>query len=181
MNSLPFSAFLGYGMARRALLCTLVDPTLCGVVISGPVGVGKSQLLSSFSQFVLAQIAPQMPVARLPLGITHDRLIGGIDLDATIAHGTPVLQPGILAAANGGILIVDNLPLLPPATAATIGQALDSGMVNCQREGFGQFFPARFSLLATAVPSERPIQQSLADKIPFLIAQERRLPAEHAG
>ncbi|MBK8912298.1 MAG: VWA domain-containing protein [Chlorobi bacterium] len=181
LYSLPFSAFLGYGMARRALLCTLVDPTLCGVVISGPVGVGKSQLLSSFSQFVLAQIDPQMPVARLPLGITHDRLIGGIDFDATIAHGTPVLQPGILPAANGGILIVDNLPLLDPATAATIGQALDSGMVNCQREGFGQFFPARFSLLATAVPSERPIQQALADKIPFLIAQERRLPAEHVG
>ncbi|MCC7439760.1 MAG: VWA domain-containing protein [Armatimonadetes bacterium] len=176
---LPFSAIIGYGMARRALLCTLVDPTLCGVVLSGAVGVGKSAVLSSFGHFVREHIDPHTPVVHLPLGITQDRLVGGIDLEATITQGKPVLQPGVLSAADGGILVVDNLPLVDSTTATTIGQSLDSGTVHCQREGLGQQFAARFTLLATAIPSERPIPQSIADKIPFLIPQERRLPPEH--
>lgn len=179
IGHLPFAAFIGYGTARRALLCTLVDPTLCGVVVAGGVGVGKSELISSFGQFVREQIDPHTPVVRLPLGITQDRLVGGIDLDATITHGRPVLQPGVLSAADGGFLLVDNLPLLDSTTAATIGQSLDSGTAHCQRENLGQQFAARFTLLATAAPSERPIPQSIADKIPFLIPQERRLPAEY--
>lgn len=178
---LPFSAFIGYGAARRALLCTLVDPTLCGVILSGAVGVGKSALFASFGQFVRKWIDPHTPVYHLPLGITQDRLIGGMDIDATIAEGKPVLQQGLLAAAHGGIVLVDNLQLLDTTTAATVGQVLDSGIVDCQREGFGQQFITRFCLLGTVVPSERPVQQTIADKIPFLLAQERRLPPEYLG
>jgi Mg-chelatase subunit ChlI len=54
----PFSAYLGYSVARRALLCTLVDPLLRGMILAGPVGTGKSSLMRSFGAFVREHVDP---------------------------------------------------------------------------------------------------------------------------
>lgn len=176
----PFSAFLGYSVARRVLLCTLIDPTLRGVILSGPIGTGKSALMRSFGAFVRTHIDRDAPFVQVPLGVTDDRLIGGIDLDATLEAGTRCRRDGLLADADEGFLFVDDLPLLDATSTAVITAALDAESLICEREGISSTSPSRFQLLATVVPSERDLPISVADRVAFLIAHERRISSDSA-
>ncbi len=171
----PLSAFAGFGAARRALLCTLVDPGLGGVILSGRVGTGKSALLRSFGSFVRAHVDPDTPVVRVPIGVTDDRLIGGVDVDASLASGERRVQRGLIAEADGGFLLVDDLALLDRTAIASITRALETGENICEREGVSRCDPARFVLLATSVPNEREIPIEVADKVAFLLGEERTL------
>lgn len=170
----PFSAIVGFGTARRALLCTLVDPSLCGVVVSGPIGTGKSTLMRSFGSFVHEQIDSAMPVVQVPVGVTDDRLLGGVDIDASIAAGAMRMRSGLLAAADGGYLFTDDVPLLDELSIAAIVRALESQTVIVEREGMSSRASTRFALLATTVPTERDLTLGIADRIPFLIGAEER-------
>lgn len=171
----PLSAYLGLGAARRALLCTLVDPTLSGLILSGPVGTGKSALLRSFGAFVRAHVDPHAPFVQVPIGVTDDRLLGGIDLDRSLASGTRCARTGLIAEADGGYLFADDLALLGDASSASILRALDIGMVRCEREGISRADFSRFVLLGTVVPGERDVEIAVADRVAFLIGEERSL------
>ncbi|MCK5109499.1 MAG: magnesium chelatase, partial [Methanosarcinales archaeon] len=51
-------------------------------------------------------------VVDLPLGCTEDRVVGTLNIEKAIKEGTRALEPGILAAANRGILYIDEINLL---------------------------------------------------------------------
>ena len=48
----PFSAVVGQGEAKAALMINAIDPTMGGALISGPKGTGKSLLVNSFSRIL---------------------------------------------------------------------------------------------------------------------------------
>lgn len=51
-------------------------------------------------------------VVELPLNATEDRVAGTLDLEHVLETGKRKFEPGILAAANGNILYVDEINLL---------------------------------------------------------------------
>ena len=56
----------------------------------------------------------QTPFVDLPIGATEDRVLGSVDFSATLQKGGQrVFAPGLLQAANRGILYIDEVNLLP--------------------------------------------------------------------
>jgi len=169
--TLSFSALVGLDAARQALLLLAVDPGLGGAVIAAGVGTGKSTLARSF-----AHLLDQTIFVELPVSITEDRLLGGLDLEATLARGERVHRSGVLARAHGGLLYADSVNLLDDSAVNHLLAALDGGVVRVEREGLSVVEPARFALLATYDPSEGPPRRHLLDRVGLIVAPVAQSP-----
>ncbi len=170
-NSLPFTALVGLDAARRALLLLAVDPALGGVVVAAGVGTGKSTLMRSYARLLAAvDNQPAPPFVELPVGVTDDRLLGGIDLELTLATGSRTHRSGLLSRAHGGLLYADSVNLLEESTINHILAALDTGLVRVEREGLSLTEAARFALLATYDPAEGVPRRHLLDRVGLIVA-----------
>ncbi|NTW00458.1 MAG: magnesium chelatase ATPase subunit D [Oscillochloris sp.] len=169
--SLPFSALVGLDTARQALLLLAVDPGLGGAVIAAGVGTGKSTLARGFARLSgAASTDGPPPFVELPVGVTEDRLLGGLDLEATLARGERVHRSGLLARADGGLLYADGVNLLDDSTINHLLASLDSGVVRVEREGLSVVEPSRFALIATYDPAEGPPRRHLLDRVGLIVA-----------
>jgi magnesium chelatase subunit D len=109
------------------------------------------------------------PVRRLPPGAPDGRLLGGLDLPATLAAGRPVAERGLLAEADGGVVLVSMAERLPPPTAARLAAVMDEGAVAAERDGLALRHPARVGVVALdegMAPEERPAA-ALLDRLAF--------------
>ena len=155
----PFTAVVGQPQMRLALLLAAVDPAIGGVLIQGAKGTAKSTIVRS-----LAALLPSGRLRTLALGTTEDRLVGGLDLEATLTGGAPRFQPGLLAETDGGILYVDEVNLLDDHLVDLVLDAAASGVVTIEREGFSRTQPARFALVGTMNPEEGALRPQLLDR-----------------
>jgi magnesium chelatase subunit D len=87
------------------------------------------------------------PLAKVPSGVDDQRLLGGLDLTATLATGRPVLQHGLLAQADCALLVVVMAERLSPGLAARMASVLDRGSVAVERDGLSAVHPARTGLV----------------------------------
>ena len=107
-----------------------VDPVgLGGVCLRGAAGVACDTWLAQWR----AAMPPGAPWLRLPAHVDDERMLGGLDLGATLQAGRPVLQSGLLARADGGVLVVPMAERLEPRLAARLHAALDRGEVDTPR------------------------------------------------
>ncbi len=175
-QQIPFPALVGLDQAQHALLLLATDPLLGGVVLAAGAGTGKSSLVRSFAALVVG-LPACAHLVEVPLGVTEDRLLGGLDLEATLASGTRRYRAGLLARANGGILAVDNINLLDDSSLNHLLATLDTGIVRVERDGLSQREVARFVLLATYDPAEGTARRHLLDRVGLLVAPLSRTPA----
>ncbi len=105
-----------------------------------------------------------MPVVDLPLGTTEDRLLGTIDIERAIKSGEKHFEPGLLAAANQGILYVDEVNLLDDHLVDVLLDAAAMGVNVVEREGISFIHPARFILVGTMNPEEGELRPQLLDR-----------------
>ncbi len=131
--------------AAIAIALLAVDPKILGGVWLRGAASEASQRLVDLLQDLLP---PGAPVRKLPANAPDDRLLGGLDLAATLARGRPVHDRGLLAEADGGAIVVSGAERVTPGLAGRIAAALDRGAVAAERDGFGTVTPARFAVLA---------------------------------
>lgn len=74
---------------------------------------------------LVAALGDALPLRRLPGHVDDERLLGGIDLAASLSAGRPVRQTGLIEEARGGALIAGMAERLDGSIAGRLAQALD--------------------------------------------------------
>jgi magnesium chelatase subunit D len=105
----------------EALALLAIDPAgLGGAVLRGPGGPGPEAFIAG-----MRRLLPERRMFRLPPHIGADRLAGSLDVAETLRSGKPVHDPGLLAEARGGTLLITSAERLTPSKAGFIAAAVD--------------------------------------------------------
>ena len=150
----PEVAAAGWDDAMLAATLFAVDPAGLAWQVKSSAGPARDALLA----LLRAALPAGTPVRRCPLGIGDDRLLGGLDLAATLARGRRVAQRGLLAEAGGGVLILPMAERLTREMAARLCPVLDTGELHAERDGVALHDAARLGLvlLDESVEDEAP-------------------------
>ena len=140
----PVSAGLELQASLVAALFA-VDPVgLGGVLLRSGAGPARDRWLAQLKSL----LPPGAPWRRVPLHVNADRLLGGLDLAATLQAGRPVAQRGLLAEADGGVLLLAMAERLGASTAASVCAVLDTQELIAERDGVGLRSASRIGVVA---------------------------------
>lgn len=155
----PLAAVVAADSLKLALCLAAIDPAIGGVLIEGPRGMAKSTLARG-----VAQLLPGGHFVTLPLGASEERIVGTLDLDAALAESRAQFSPGLLAKADGGVLYVDEVNLLPDHLVDLLLDVAASGINHVERDGISHQHAARFVLIGTMNPEEGQLRPQLLDR-----------------
>ncbi|SDY16424.1 protoporphyrin IX magnesium-chelatase [Modestobacter sp. DSM 44400] len=190
----PFSAVVGMDDLRLALLLNAVSPAVGGVLVRGEKGTAKSTTVRALAavlppvdavagcRFACDPAAPDPAcpdgphspeepslsrparLVELPVGASEDRVVGALDLERALTEGVKAFEPGLLAAANRGVLYVDEVNLLHDHLVDLLLDAAALGTAYVEREGVSVRHAARFLLVGTMNPEEGELRPQLLDR-----------------
>ncbi|MFG3195657.1 putative cobaltochelatase [Streptomyces sp. NPDC048208] len=189
----PFTAVVGQQDLQLALLLNAVAPNIGGVLVRGEKGTAKSTAVRALAALLPevevvagcrfscdpASPDPTCPdgphtvesaeardarMVELPVGASEDRLVGALDIERALAEGVKAFEPGLLAAANRGILYVDEVNLLHDHLVDVLLDAAAMGASYVEREGVSVRHAARFLLVGTMNPEEGELRPQLLDR-----------------
>ncbi|HEY9594746.1 MAG TPA: AAA family ATPase [Spirochaetia bacterium] len=155
----PFSAVVGQESAKRALLLLLIEPRIGGLLLCGPPGSAKSTLARSASTLLSGG-----RLVTVPRNVTEDRLLGSLDVEAALRSGEARWEEGLLQEADGNILYVDEVNLLPRAILSDLLDCAATGRLRVEREGMSAERDCRFALLGTMNPREGRLPPQALDR-----------------
>ncbi len=106
---------------------------------------------------------------KIPQSVSEDRLLGGLDLAATLKQGSAVSQRGLLAECDGGLAILAMAERAQRNIISHLCQALDRGSITVEREGVSEIRSARIGLVALdeGVDEEEQVDPALAERLAF--------------
>jgi len=190
----PFTAIVGQERMKRALILNAVDPRIGGVLIRGERGTAKSTAARALAALlpmvkvirdcrfgcdperphtwctecrerdaIEIELRPT-PFVNLPVSATEDRVVGTLDIEKAIRKGERQFEPGVLAAANRGLLYIDEVNLLDDHVVDLLLDSAAMGMNIVEREGISFSHPARFILVGTMNPEEGDLRPQLLDR-----------------
>ena len=152
--------------AAWAAALLAVDPIgLGGVCLRAGPGPWRQAWLDRLK----ALLPPGTPWRRMPAGITDSALLGGLDLAATLSRGHPVLQPGLLSQAHGGVLLLTMAERTGADLAGKLAAVLDTRRLQLQRDGLAQQLELELALIALdeGQDDDEVLPPSLQDRLGF--------------
>lgn len=149
-----------WSRALRVADLAAADPHGCGGVL---VRAGAGPVRDLWLETLRTRLGPGAPCRRMPAGIPDESLLGGLDLAATLAAGRPVARAGLLAEADGGVLVIPMAERLTAGTAARLASVLDTGRVRTD----GRAARIGLILLDEGADDDERIPDALADRLAF--------------
>ena len=152
-------------LAVRVAVLFAIDPAgLGGVRVRAHAGPVRDAWLAMLKAFMGGRAW-----IRVPQSVTDERLLGGLDLPATLSAGRPISQSGLLATVDGGVLVLSMAERISRATAARITQAMDNAQVVVERDGIRQQSSTQFGVVALdeATPEDDGLPEALCDRMSF--------------
>lgn len=182
MNADEDQARASAGDAVSAAALFAVDPqALGGVAIRALAGPVRDQWLA----LLRGWLPPERPWRRVPLNIADGRLLGGLDLSATLSAGRPIAERGLLAEADGGVVLLAMAERLSAGTVARLSAVLDDGELRLARDGIAGTVPARLGVIALdeGIEQDEQLAAPLLDRLAFRLDFDglRRLDPEASG
>ncbi|WP_411291844.1 magnesium chelatase subunit D [Sphingorhabdus sp.] len=107
--------------AELALQLFVLSPAAFGGIILRGDSPVRDEMLDD------ARAALHGPVVKIPSNVDAERLLGGLDLTATLSAGRTVMRSGLLTAAAGGAVILPMAERIAANVAAHVAQAMDDG------------------------------------------------------
>jgi magnesium chelatase subunit D len=154
--------------AIQAALLLAIDPVgTGGVSLRGLAGPTRDFWLG----FLRDALPAAAPLRRVPLHIQDARLLGGLDLAATLQMGRPVAQKGVLAEADKGVVLLAMAERLPSSTAARMNAVIDTGEVLMERDGMALRQAARLGVVALdeGMADDEQVPSSLKERLAFWV------------
>jgi Mg-chelatase subunit ChlI len=121
-------------------------------------------LESRASGIEMTKVKRQIRFVDLPVSATEDRVVGTLDIEKAIQKGERHFEPGVLAAANRGLLYIDEVNLLDDHVVDLLLDSAAMGVNIVEREGISFAHPARFILVGTMNPEEGDLRPQLLDR-----------------
>lgn len=160
---LPYSRIVGQQDLKRALELSYIEPRIAGVLVSGERGTGKSTTVRAFAQMITGRL----PVT-LPINATEDRVVGGWDV-GELLKSKPKWRSGLLEAADGGMLYIDEVNLLDDHIVNIILDVTASELLTVERDSKEYRKRIRFTLVGTMNPEEGVLRPQLLDRFGLMV------------
>lgn len=110
------------------------------------------------------------PWKKIPVHCGESRLLGGLDLAATLQAGRPISEMGLLASCHEGMVSLPMAERAPPFLQSTLCRVLDESLVRVERDGLTEQRPCSIAVLALdeGVEDESP-GEPLLDRLALSI------------
>jgi magnesium chelatase subunit D len=147
-----------------------IDPIgLGGMTIRAWSGPARENYLQNYRGLLPAKSS----FRRMPLHISDQQILGGLDLPATLATGRAVMTSGLLGDCDGGVLVVAMAERIGTGTAARLAAVMDRHAVITEQNSITTIHPARLAVVALDEghePDEAP-PACLLERLAFTVAQ----------
>ena len=143
---------------------------LGGVILRARSGPVRDRWLAYLN--TVAQLGGmRMPLRKMPLGISDENLIGGIDLDQTLRTGKAVLRQGLLAQCDRQLLLMPMAERIEVSTVAKVVSALDNGYISIERDGQSRKIESHFGVVALdeGIEDDEQANEKIRQRTAFLL------------
>ena len=156
-----------YDADLAAALLAVAPAWLGGVALQGLPGPVRDSWLARFR----ALLPESQSMRRVPLHVSEGRLLGGLDLSATLQAGRPVAERGLLAESHRGVVVLAMAERAARSTLSHLGAVLDFAEIVMERDGFSARVPVELGVIALdeSVADDEGLSDVLQDRLALRI------------